>query len=63
MSYHNSFSVAQILQYHPILQENMNARVSYYYYLEKLMRLVEWDQEKYIKSELAFYREKRLRKL
>ena len=57
LSYHNSFSVAQILQYHPILQENMNARVSYYYYLEKLMRLVEWDQEKYIKSELAFYRE------
>ena len=57
MNYNNAFSAAQILPRSPIFQESLGVRAGYYCYLERMMKLAQWDQEKYTKAELAFYRE------
>lgn len=57
MNYNNAFSAAQILPQNPILRESFGVRAGYYCYLERMMQLAQWDQEKYTQAELAFYRE------
>ena len=57
MNYNNAFSAAQILPQNPILRESFGVRAGYYCYLERMMKLAQWEQEKYTQAELAFYRE------
>lgn len=58
MSYQNSFSAAQIIFHSPVLKESLGIRINYVSYLENMIKLVQWGQEKYVQAELAFYRQR-----
>lgn len=51
------FAGAQIIKFNPILEETVQVRLHYYAYLKRLIRLGKWEQRKYAKAQLAFYRE------
>jgi len=57
LSKQDVFASAQAVTRHPVLREGADLRHQYYAYLKKLIRLGKWNKQKYVKAQLAFYKQ------